>query len=103
MVRPSILIKTDGMKSEVFVDGKKIEGVIALRFFHDNRENRGTPILQIDLFASNVTLDAEMLPALPEPFNGFYLPISRLVESENIPKKEIIEICRERGICLDIS
>ena len=53
--------------------------------------------------ATNVALETKMLPALPEPFAGHYLPINALVSAEGIPNEEIDKVCREFGYGLEIS
>lgn len=101
--KPKVMIKTDGTRTEVFVDGKELKGVTGIRFRQDYREKSGLPILQIDLKATNVTLDAKMLPALPEPFSRFYIPVNMLLNSEGIADSEVAKVCRECGIELDVS
>lgn len=99
--KPQIVIKTDGiMNTKVLVDGKELEGVAGIRFSQSYKENAGLPMLQIDLKATNVTLDAKMLPALPEPFRNQYLPIGKLLDV--VPKEKMAELCRECGIELDL-
>ena len=97
--KPQILIQTDGIQNtKVFVDGKELTGVAGIKFLQNYKENKGLPVLQIDLKATNVTLDAKMLPALPEPNNGQYISVSRLIASNVIPKDKMVELCRENGI-----
>ena len=58
--KPQILIQTDGIQNtKVFVDGKELTGVAGIRFSQSYKENKGLPVLQIDLKATNVTLDAK--------------------------------------------
>ena len=96
---PQILIQTDGItNTKVIIDGKELPGVAGVRFSQSYKENKGLPILQIDLKATNVTLDAKMLPALPEPYNGQYISISKLIASDVISKDKMVELCRENGI-----
>lgn len=99
---PQIIIKTNGTFSEIYVDGVKMEGVVGCRFLHNKRDGH-LPILEIELNATNVTLDAQMLPALPKLYAGGYLPIAELLNSDKIPNSIIAEICKEHGIELDIS
>lgn len=99
---PEILIKTNGLKTTVFVDGNKLEGVGAVRFTQDWKEHSGVPILQLDLKAAHVTLDAKILPALPYPFSSCYLPINALLNSEVIPEDEVVRLCKENGIDLEV-
>ena len=97
--KPHILMQTDGIQNtKVLVDGKELTGVAGIRFSQSYKENKGLPVLQIDLKATNVTLDAKMLPALPEPYKGQYISVSKLVASNVIPRDKMIELCRENGI-----
>lgn len=71
--KPEIIIKTNGITgTEIFIDGKKLEGVTGYRFSQSHNDNHGLPRLQIDLKATNVTLETSVIPELPEPFNRFY-------------------------------
>lgn len=98
---PQVKITTDGItNTKVFIDDKELKGVAGVYFSQSYNENQGLPNLCIALKATNVTLDAKMLPALPEPFNHHYIPIGKLVSSEQIPKEEVIKLCRECGINL---
>lgn len=86
--KPQILIQTDGItNTKIFIDGKELPGVAGVRFSQSYKENKGLPVLQIELKATNVTLDAKMLPALPEPYKGQYISISKLLASLNINSK----------------
>lgn len=98
--KPEIRISTDGVFTEVYVNGKKLEGVVGVRFSSDAKQKERT-ILQIDLKATNVELNAKMLPALPEPFSGFYIPFVELLNSELVPKDVAEALCREHGFELD--
>lgn len=96
---PHILIKTDGIrKTKVFVDGKELEDVTGVRFSQSYKENGGLPMLQIDMKATNVTLDAKMLPALPEPFCNHYISFNRILESERLSNDEITKLLQGAGI-----
>lgn len=98
---PQVLIQTDGiMNTKVSIDGKELKGVAGVYFSQSYNENQGLPNLCIALKSTNVTLDGKILPALPEPFNHHYIPIGKLMSSEQIPKEEVIKLCRECGINL---
>lgn len=98
---PQVKITTDGItNTKVFIDDKELKGVAGVYFSQSYNENQGLPNLCIALKATNVNLDAKMLPALPEPFNHHYIPIGKLMSSEQIPKEEVIKLCRECGINL---
>lgn len=92
MEKPQILITTDGItNTKVFVDGKELKGVTGIRFSQNYKENHGLPILQLDLKATNVTLDTKMLPTLPEPYKNHYISVSELADA-----------CRKQGIVLEL-
>lgn len=55
-------------------------------------------MLQIDMKATNVTLDAKMLPALPEPFCNHYISFNRILESEQLSNDEITKLLQGAGI-----
>ena len=99
---PHIRIKTDGiMNTQLFVDDKELKGVAGIRFSQSYKENSGAPVLQIDMKATNIELDAKWLPTLPEPFNHHYISVNRLLESETISKEEKVRLCGELGIELE--
>ncbi|MCI9357785.1 MAG: hypothetical protein HFH59_09640 [Lachnospiraceae bacterium] len=99
--KPEITIRTNGIAgTEILVDGKKLDGVTGFRFSQSYKENSGLPILQIDLMATNVGLDTQMLPELPEPFNGHYVSVASLLNSRIVPRETAAELCREGGINL---
>ena len=69
---PHIKITTgnDCCSTEVFIDGKKVEGVRKVSFC----KTAGTlPVLQLDLLATDMEIDAKVIPALPEIFQPFYI------------------------------
>lgn len=70
-IPPHIVIKTNWAKTEIFVDGKKMEGVRGISFSKDRLK---MPVLSIDLLAADVTIDSYLIPELPEVFRGFYEP-----------------------------
>nr|DAE51264.1 MAG TPA: hypothetical protein [Caudoviricetes sp.] len=71
MDTPKIIIKTDGMKAEVTIDGKKIRGVRGYKLVHDAP---GFPQLQLSLKATDVTVETDVIPMLPAPYDSFYVP-----------------------------
>lgn len=69
---PHIKITTGNncCSTEIFIDGKKVKGVRKVSFC----KTAGTlPILQLDLLATDMEIDAAMIPALPEIFKPFYV------------------------------
>lgn len=96
MRKPEIVIKTNGITgTEIYIDGRKLDGVTGFRFSQDYKENSGLPRLQIDLKATNVTLETQMLPELPYPYNSHYVSIADLLESRKLTKADINEICEK--------
>lgn len=97
--KPQIVIKTDGItKTKVLIDGKELAGVSGIRFSQSYKENQGLPVLQIELKATNVTLDVKTFPALPEPFSNHYVSIEKLLNAQLVSESKMIEFCRECGI-----
>ncbi len=73
MDRPKIRIRTDGIiGTEILINGKRLDGVTGFRFIQSCKENNGLPRLQIDLKATDVTLEAKIIPEAPYPYSEFY-------------------------------
>ena len=70
--RPHIVIKTEGLRTRVLIDGNEIPGVTGFEFSQDFRSGDPFPMLKLHLKATDVTLDTARCPALPYPFNQFY-------------------------------
>ena len=66
---PKIEIKTDGIKTVVKINGEEINKVRGVLF---KQEPGDVPIVQIDILAVDMTIDADMIPALPDVFKPFY-------------------------------
>lgn len=79
--KPEIVIKTSGTKAELFIDGKRLDGVIGYEVAQSAKEDYRLPRLQIDLKATNVTLETDVLPELPMLYKPFYISKSKLVEA----------------------
>lgn len=69
---PKIKIETDGVLTSVLVDGQLLRGVRAIEFKQSSDVDR-TPVLRIDLIATDMELDAVVIPALPEIYRPFYV------------------------------
>lgn len=81
---PEIVIKTTGgCRAEIFIDGKELNGVCGYSLIHRAGE---LPQLQLDMAATSVTVEAKMLPALPSPYNSFYVS-KQLLEEKGIIKE----------------
>ena len=68
---PHIVIKTDWVSTEIFVNGKRLERVKKVSF---SKDGMNMPVLSIDLVATDVTIDSNVIPELPEVFRGYYEP-----------------------------
>lgn len=67
---PKVKIKTEGTKTVLYIDGHKINGVTKINFNHSVAGE--VPMLQIDINGTNLELDADFLPELPEPWKEIY-------------------------------
>ena len=96
---PRVRISTNGItKTKIHIDGEELKGVTGVRFLQNYKENNGLPILQIDMQATNVELDAKMLPALPEPFSKHYVSLNTILSLETLNDAQKSQLCRELGI-----
>lgn len=64
-----ILIKTSGIKTELFIDGKKVNKVRKIAF---EKKAGEAPVVCVDLVATDMEIDGELIPELPEVFKPFY-------------------------------
>lgn len=64
-----ILIKTSGIKTELFIDGKKVNKVRKIAF---EKKAGEAPVVCVDLLATDMEIDGELIPELPEIFKPFY-------------------------------
>lgn len=64
-----ILIKTSGIRTELFIDGKKVNGVREITF---EKKAGEAPVVCVDLKAVDMEIDGELIPELPEVFKPFY-------------------------------
>ena len=69
MEKTHIEIKQNDMKTEVFINGRKIEGVRKVSFEHDSAKR---PILQLEFLATDTTIDCIRIPELPDAVKPFY-------------------------------
>lgn len=65
-----VKIKTDGTCADVYVDGKKLNGVIGYEIIHD-RTKQQVPLLKLSI-QSELDIETGMIPELPEPWNMIY-------------------------------
>lgn len=67
---PKVEIKADGAFGQVFIDGKKIAGVNGLRYEHNCNQ---CPKLYLEINTPNLSIDANLIPELPEVYKSFYV------------------------------
>ena len=70
---PHIEIRTRGTRTHIFIDGKELNGVRKVSFTQDASEASGIPILQLQLDASDMTLNVKRIPELPDVFKSWYV------------------------------
>lgn len=84
---PEIVIKTTGgCHAEVYVDGRKLEGVKGYSLTHKAGE---LPQLLLDMKATGVTVETSILPGLPAPYDSFYVSKQSLEERGFIKDGEL--------------
>ena len=66
---PKIEIETNGTKTVVKINGEEINKVRGILF---KQEPGDVPVVQIDILAVDMTIDADVIPALPDVFKPFY-------------------------------
>ena len=86
---PKVLIENTGKLTRVLIDGEEVKGVTKVQFTHDPNTGDPFPRLCIELMASQVTLNTMQIPALPEIFAPFYVPLQKLVDAGKITEEEI--------------
>lgn len=85
--RPEIVIKgLGGPWAEIYIDGKKLEGVKGYSLTHKAGE---LPQLTLDMKAANITVETQVLPALPPPYDSFYVSKQMLEEKGLIKPGEL--------------
>lgn len=84
-----VRIENDGIITEVFVNGQKIEGVKRVNFLHEAGWNRNLPKLEIELRADEVTLVSTRIPALPELYKPYYVSEEELINSGILKEKDL--------------
>lgn len=85
MNTPKIRIKTDGFTAKVFVDDNELKGVRAVRF---SKKGLESPVFELEMKASDVEIEANIIPALPEVFRPFYIE-KDLPENDTPTEKEL--------------
>lgn len=87
MNKPEIVIKTiGGDRAKVYVDGQELNGVKGYSLTHKAGE---LPQLTLDMKATNITVETQVLPALPPPYDSFYVSKLRLEKMGKIEPGEL--------------
>lgn len=74
---PNVIIKTNGIIGEVYVDGVQVKGVKEYRLIH---KGGNSPQLQLDIMATNITVETSVVPELPDIYKPFYKKIEPIGE-----------------------
>ena len=65
-----VKIVTEGVNAQVYLDGKKVNGLIGYEIVHD-RTRTQMPIIRLNI-QSELNIETGMLPELPEPWTFCY-------------------------------
>lgn len=71
MELPKVQIKQEGIRTLVYINGKKVDGVRGIHF--DRTVDNECPILKLDIVAADMELDCVVVPELPDVFKDFYV------------------------------
>ncbi len=66
----NVRIVSEGATAKVYLDGKKVNGLIGYEIVHD-RTKAQTPIIRLNI-QSQLDIETGMLPELPEPWSLCY-------------------------------
>lgn len=67
----NISIRTEGANAEVYLDGKKVNGLIGYEIIHDRTKSQ-VPTIRLNIQAK-LDIETGMLPELPEPWRHCYV------------------------------
>lgn len=84
---PHIEIKIDGVNTKMLIDGKELKGVRSYCLSHDSETK--VPVLKINLLATDLSLDANMIPTLPEAYQEHYIAVAELIDKKLITKEQL--------------
>lgn len=74
---PHIEIKIDGLNTKILIDGKELKGIRSYCLSQDSIKK--VPILKIELLAMDLSIDTKLIPALPEPYQPYYISLTDLI------------------------
>ncbi len=66
-----VAIKTEGANAAVYLDGKKVNGLIGYEIIHDRTKSQ-VPVIRLNIQA-NLDIETGMIPELPEPWKYCYV------------------------------
>lgn len=69
---PHIKIKSDGVFTQVYIDGRKVKGIRKVSFVRDINDMREVATVDISLSAEDLDIDGRFIPALPELYRPYY-------------------------------
>ncbi len=67
----TVKIVSEGVNSSVYLDGKKVEGLIGYELIHDRTKTQ-VPILRLNIQAK-LDIETGVIPELPEPWSLCYV------------------------------
>lgn len=66
-----VAIKTEGANAVVYLDGKKVNGLIGYEIIHDRTKSQ-VPTIRLNIQAE-LDIETGMVPELPEPWKYCYV------------------------------
>ncbi len=76
----NVKIISEGTTAQVFLDGKKVNGLIGYEIIHDRTKTQ-IPVIRLNIQAQ-LDIETGMIPELPEPWNLCY-SLNCLNDSDN--------------------
>ena len=74
-------ITTDGIKTDVFINGKEVEGIRKITITQEAGKNMN---ISFDLTADKLTINGNMLLKLPDAYEPFYTRKEPINENEQV-------------------
>lgn len=70
-------IKQDGCRTHIILDGKDISRMVQRFSFGMDATKNETPVLKLDVIATDLSVDSACIPALPDIFKPYCKPVDK--------------------------
>lgn len=95
---PRVEIRSEGDGTEVYIDGKRLNGVLSFSLEHDPMKNLA-PVLSLRMECCKFDVSLGAVPLLPEPWKWFYEPkFEGLTDEETICQKKSADGSRQTKV-----